>query len=384
MHAHLPHWITSSPIKKLFRAIPNSMETLRFVGGCVRDHLLGIESQDIDLATSYPPLDIMNFLKKSNLKFVPTGLDHGTVMAIIEEKGYEITTLRHDIETDGRHANVVFTNSWQEDAARRDFTFNALYMDINGTITDFWDGTKDLAAGHVNFIGDPSKRIKEDYLRILRFFRFYARFSDKNPDNITLNAIHNNATGLKNISGERIKTELLKLLECQSPLPAISLMEKTHIFHYVLERNEPLNMDILKRLLKTGIKTSSLTKLLALLGSEENNIENAAKRLKFSKKQRTWISCVNALSLKFEAEPLDIHLHFQGTEKVLAAYAIMLSRKDIQVKKTLLNHIKNWEHKSFPMTGQDLIEKGFKPGPHLGAELKRQERNWILEGRLKS
>ena len=169
-------WMTSPAIKAIFNAIPDSKEKLRFVGGCVRDALLGQPVDDIDIATPYVPEQVIKFLQAAGLTVLPTGIDHGTVMAVIDGTGYEITTLRHDVSTDGRHAIVAYTDQWQEDAARRDFTFNALYLSTEGTLYDPWHGVQDLQNGIVRFIGDPQARIKEDYLRILRYFRFYARF----------------------------------------------------------------------------------------------------------------------------------------------------------------------------------------------------------------
>ena len=208
-----------TPVQRLLDALGQAGIRARFVGGCVRDRILGSadENTEIDLAVDKPPETVMKALEAARIKVVPTGLKHGTVTAIVEGRPFELTTLRRDVETDGRRAVVAFTDDWLEDAKRRDFTFNALYADPDGTIWDPFDGRADLLAGRVRFIGDPDARIAEDRLRVLRFFRFYAWFGKPPLDGPSFDACRRNAGALGALSGERVRKELLRLLAAPTP-----------------------------------------------------------------------------------------------------------------------------------------------------------------------
>ncbi|HEU4826274.1 MAG TPA: CCA tRNA nucleotidyltransferase, partial [Dongiaceae bacterium] len=205
-------WMHDGPAQRLFAALDGAGVTARFVGGCVRNTVAGRAIDDIDLAVDKPPKAMMAALEAADLKVIPTGMKHGTVTAIADGRFFELTTLRRDVETDGRRAVVAFTDDWLEDAARRDFTFNALYADRDGTLYDPFDGRADLAAGRVRFIGDPDQRIAEDYLRILRFFRIHAAFGAGEPDREGYLACIRGRAGLASLSAERMRMEMLKLL----------------------------------------------------------------------------------------------------------------------------------------------------------------------------
>ena len=228
------HWMKSSNTERLFKAFPEG--TLRFVGGCVRDSLLGSEVSDVDLATKLLPEDVINCLIKSNIKFVPTGIKHGTITAILDADIYQITSLRIDTKTNGRHAEVTFNSSWKIDANRRDFTINSLYADFTGKVYDpTGQGLDDLKASKICFVGKPENRIKEDYLRIIRYFRFVSDFGKiNNVDQDTLEVIKTNFEGLSKLSPERLWLELKKLFASSSIFHTVYLMKETGVLHFLL------------------------------------------------------------------------------------------------------------------------------------------------------
>jgi poly(A) polymerase len=255
--------------KKLFSdealiAVLAALPRARLVGGCVRDLLAGVDISDIDLAAPDPPDIIITALNKAGLRAIPTGLAHGTVTALSDGRPFEITTLRRDIATDGRHATIAFTEDWQADAARRDFTCNALSMARDGAIFDYFTGITDLRAGHIRFVGDPATRIAEDYLRILRFFRFHARFGIGEPDPAALDAIAANVHGLATLSGERIWSELRRLLTLPDPAPTLALMQKTGVLHALLPAADLL---AITRLVTAKAPADPLLRLAALLAT---------------------------------------------------------------------------------------------------------------------
>ncbi len=234
--ATLPHadWMTRPGLDRLATALGADEGAARYVGGAVRDTLLGLAVSDIDVATVHPPQDVVRRLQAAGIKAVPTGIAHGTITAVADGTVVEVTTLRHDVTTDGRHAEVAFTEDWQADAARRDFTMNALYADMHTCrLHDYFGGVADLRAGRVRFIGDPLRRIAEDHLRILRFFRFLARFGDS-PDAAGLDACIARANDLMALSRERIADELLKLLVARDAVAVLRLMTAHSIWRPVL------------------------------------------------------------------------------------------------------------------------------------------------------
>ncbi len=373
-------WMTSPSIQRLFKAIPESENMLRFVGGCVRDAFIGKPVQDIDLATSYKPEDIMAFLKKAGIKVIPTGLAHGTVMAVIDGEGFEVTTLRRDDRTDGRHAIVTFTDNWEEDAARRDFTFNALYLKEDGEIYDPWGGIEDLKDGIVRFIGDANLRIQEDYLRLLRYFRFYARFAKHPPNEDTLQALISNKSGLEKISGERIHSELLRLLSNKDPLESLELMAKTGILEVITKQKKLgdvfINLLSIEQDLK--IPPCPLTRLYSLIDQDPKRLNWIIQRYKFSNKESKWLHKLQDMIKEDPAKDIRLHLHFQGKDLTRAWFMSTLARGD-NLPLSTFEVIENWEHKPFPITGQDLLKQGFTAGPDLGKELKKQEQAWVLK-----
>ena len=219
-----PAWMDEPPVQALLAALTRGGIAARFVGGCVRNRVPGRRVDEIDIAVDKPPETVMRALEAADLKVVPTGLKHGTVTAIVKGKPFELTTLRRDVETDGRRAVVAFTDDWRIDAERRDFTFNAMYAEPDGTIWDPFDGRADLLAGRVRFIGDPDQRIAEDRLRVLRFFRFHAWFGRPPLDSAGFDACRRNAGALSSLSAERVAKELLRLLAAPAPTDALEAM----------------------------------------------------------------------------------------------------------------------------------------------------------------
>ena len=227
-------WLTLPSLQHLFDLFEKEGATLRLVGGSVRDGLLGLPVNDIDLAVDRDPHWVMDLLHKHHIKAIPTGIDHGTVTAVLDKRPYQITTLRVDVKTFGRKAHVAFTEDWVQDALRRDFTMNAIYADKMGFLFDPVDGLEDLKEHRVQFIGKASLRIKEDYLRILRFFRFSARFGQEPYDGEGLQACRLYATHLPQLARERVTEEFLKILDLPSPLYALDMMKETDVLTYIL------------------------------------------------------------------------------------------------------------------------------------------------------
>jgi poly(A) polymerase len=350
----------------------------RVVGGAVRDALLDRAVGDIDLATTLPPDQVMEILAKNGIKTVPTGLSHGTVTAIVEHVGYEITTLRRDVETDGRHATVAFTDDWCEDAARRDFTLNALYVDADGTLYDYVDGAEDAKAGRVRFIGDAHARIREDVLRILRFFRFTASFGKGDADNYGLAACRDLANLIPNLSIERITREFMKLLEAENPLPALQLMSDCGVMKYLLP--EGADLKHLRNLLNTekthDAKPAALVRFAALLPEDESLVYTVAARFKLSNRDAETLCALSGLPkfLRDNFAPVALRrlIYQYGAEKCRNA-ALLIGGN---IAEALLL-IDTWTVPVFPIRGEDIVKLSFPAGPRIGEILKATEKWWI-------
>ncbi|HVF83858.1 MAG TPA: CCA tRNA nucleotidyltransferase, partial [Sphingomicrobium sp.] len=328
----------------------------RFVGGAVRDGLLGLPVQDIDLATELTPYEVMRRCGACGIRTVPTGIEHGTVTAIVEGRPVEITTLRSDVSTDGRRATVAFTHDWRADAERRDFTMNALYWDPESKELDDWfGGLDDLATGRVRFIGDPLQRIAEDHLRILRFFRFHARFGKDAPDEAGLAACADRANDLMALSRERIADELLKLLALPDPTSTIQLMVAHRVLHAVLpEIGEP-SLPQLARLVATertaAISTDAIRRLASLLPAEPLLAEKVAIRLKLSNKARKRMALAADRDL-------------DGNPRALAFWIGQEAAMDRLLLAGLASdaaELTGWAVPKLPVGGGELIRRGLAP-----------------------
>ncbi|MBB4838644.1 poly(A) polymerase [Sphingomonas kyeonggiensis] len=344
----------------------------RFVGGSVRDTLLGLPVSDLDVATPLSPQRVIELLKAAGIRVVPTGIDHGTVTVVLESGPVEVTTLRRDVSTDGRRATVAFTDDWREDAARRDFTMNALYADpATGAIFDYFGGLADLEARHVRFIGDPLQRIAEDHLRILRFFRFLARFGDI-ADPAGLEACTDRANDLMALSRERIADELLKLLVARDAVHVVALMIERGIFLSVLPEITSADRfaHLAARESEAGVTPSAIRRLASLIPADPALAELIAARLKLSNVQRKRLA---AAVIAPEGEPRPL-AYRAGVETALDQ--LLLS--DRPLADAL--EIRDWQPPRFPLGGGAIVSRGVKAGPEVARLMKEVERSWIEEG----
>lgn len=376
-------WMRIEGLRRILDAIKAGGGEARVVGGCVRDALLGRVVGDVDLAVNLPPENVVDLLSKAGLKTVPTGIDHGTITAVADHKGYEITTLRHDVETDGRRAKVAFTDDWQADAARRDFTFNALYADADGKLYDYFDGRSDLEAGHVRFIGNARERIREDVLRILRFFRFYAWFGRGDPDKEGLAACRELAELIPRLSVERIWREVVKLLAAGNPVPAWKLMDEQGVLQRFLP--EAGNVQRLEVLIAVGRKyeepTSSLLRLAALLPQDKEIAPRLAARLKLSRREaetmQANIDLQGRMQGRLDPVPLRRNLYAFGAEKLRDAVLLLAADIPGLDLEPALAEMAIWKKPVFPLQGADILKLGVAPGPQVGELLRAVEEWWI-------
>lgn len=378
MSSCVPAWTKDPAVCRVLAALAAAGAEGRFVGGCVRDSLLDRPIKDIDIATPLLPEAVIEALKRADLSAIPTGLKHGTVTALVDHKPFEITTLREDVETDGRHARVAFTSDWQHDAARRDLTMNALFLDTEGRIYDFVGGRDDLLAGRVRFVGDPRQRIQEDYLRILRFLRFHAHYGRGELDKAALEAAQELAGGLTQISAERKAQEMLRLLEAPDPLPVLRTMQQAGITGFVLPKSD--STERLARLLQIAPESDALQRLAALVSPASGS--QTASALKLSKRQtRRLIDMTAAAAAPSNLEGEGVRrrlLYMQGPEQLLdrGRSAAAAGRLAPEVLATIADETANWQPKVMPVSGRDLIPLGVE-GPALGQLMRALEEWWI-------
>lgn len=370
-------WRHREGLDHLLRAIGGTDGTTRYVGGCVRDSLIGEEVVDVDMATLLPPDMVMDRLQLAGIKAVPTGLAHGTVTAVVHSRPYEITTLRSDVETDGRRARVAFSDDWREDAQRRDFTINALYADpVSGEISDYFGGLDDLAARRVRFIGDAEQRIAEDHLRILRYFRFFARFGGGEMDAEAYRACRTHARSLMALSRERIADEMIKLLGLPDPVTALSAMLDGGIFAAFMPEATPeglrLLMEVRERELASGTPPSALLRLCALLDKNPRAVADVTARLKFSNKVKKRVACA--------LQPPPYRTVRELAFRVGAESARDIILLDPSCDPAVLSQIEGWEQPQFPVGGATLIALGMTPGPAIARLLNEIRECWIDEG----
>lgn len=371
-----PDWLDDRAIRRLFRALGAEGATPRFVGGCVRNALLGEGAgpTDIDLAIDVGPEETTRLLNAARINAVPTGFAHGTVTAVLDKRGFEITSLRRDVETDGRRARVAYTDDWLEDAKRRDFTMNALYADLDGAVLDpTGEGLTDLANGDLRFIGRAEDRIREDYLRILRFFRFHAWFGRNAMDPAGLAACERLAGGIDSLAKERIGAEFRKLLTARDPTQALAAMAETGVLRHVVPDARP---ETLIKLIATetaeGLPPDWLRRLAALDG------DGMVEQLRLSKAQGR---ALRDIAIATEEEKPAIAAHQFGAEIALAGALIRAARRDETPDMPALSAaIELGAAAVFPLTARDLLQRGAEPGPALGAALKQAKRLWRESG----
>ena len=369
-------WRHIEGLEALLAALGAGDGLVRFVGGAVRDTLLGLAVKDIDCATVLLPDESSRRIGAAGFKAIPTGIAHGTVTAVLPSTHVEVTTLRRDLDTDGRRATVAFTDRWEEDAARRDFTINALSADpLTGEIHDYFNGASDLFHGVVRFIGDPLERIAEDHLRILRLFRFHARFGRGAPEPAALAACIARANDLMALSRERIADELLKLLGCADPAPTLALMVDHGIFAPIIPEIDASSARRLARLVvreaEAGLPVDPLRRLGALLPQDGQTAVAIGRRLKLSN------AAIRRLEQAASGET--------GTPRALAyrfgpdVATDLLLRGDLPSDEITLGELAAWRRPRLPIGGGDLIDRGLKPGPVVAATLQAIERRWISE-----
>lgn len=371
-------WQTRQGMRPLLAALGADEGETRYVGGSVRDGLLGLPVSDVDLATRLQPQDVLERLKRARIKAVPTGIAHGTITAILSGGPVEITTLRRDVSTDGRRATVAYTDDWKEDAARRDFTINALSADPRTRdVHDYFGGAADLQARRLRFIGDPLTRIAEDHLRILRFFRFHARFGRGEPDAAALEACAARANDLMALSRERIADELLKLLALPDPAPTLALMVERGILRPVLPEIESAAVDDLRTLIvrerDAKIAPEPLRRLASLLPADPTAAASVAARLRLSNKAAKRLGSAAGRGPGDSDDPRSLAYRAGADE---AIDRLLLTGSD----PAGIERIQGWDRPRFPISGGDLIAMGLDPGPAVARALRAIEREWMAGG----
>ncbi|MCR4265738.1 CCA tRNA nucleotidyltransferase [Nitratireductor sp. ZSWI3] len=389
-------WLSDEGLQRLLAILSDDGEKARVVGGAVRNTLLGQPVTDIDIATTTEPRETTRRARKAGFRTAPTGFDHGTVTVIADHHAYEVTTLRADVETDGRRASVTFGRDWQSDAARRDFTINALYADADGTVVDLVGGLADLESRTLRFIGDAETRIREDYLRILRFFRFFAWYGDGRPDAAGLKACARLKDGLERLSAERVWAELKKLFAAPDPSRALLWMRQTGVLTKVLPESEKWGIDAIPSLMETeralGWAPEPLMRLAAIIPPDAGRVEQMAKRLRLSRAETTaltaWALAPVPASDLGEADfrKLAYRVGVNGLSWRLKLALVSARGRAVTDDAALteaagfarlLKLCEGWRKPVFPLSGNDLADLGLKPGKQLGAALSALESEWI-------
>ena len=380
----------TSSVKKIFEAFQDySIDSeIRYVGGCVRKILNNEKVDDVDMATNLNPEEIKEVLKKKNIKFYETGKDHGTITVHINDEKYEITPLRSDVTTDGRHAKVQFTKDWRKDAERRDFTINSIYSDINGNLFDPFEGKKDLENGKVIFVGDEEKRIKEDYLRILRYLRFFSNYSRAEHDVITLRNIKKNLNGVSKVSSERMLDEFKKIFISQSLYQLCLNRDSFELLQLIFPQFK--NLEKIKRLnplAKEKLKDIDFIFLLGLLTIDEtDNLDYFLFKYNISKKDQKRLINIKSFfynkkdTFKINFQSLWKYYYLYGQQSLndILNFKIFISKKNDKKFIDLIHYFKNKKAPVFPIKADDLMKKfNFTEGKKLGENLKILEDYWI-------
>ena len=375
--------------KKILSLLNKKEDSTRFVGGCVRDSIIGIETNDVDIATKLEPYEVINILNSASIKVIPTGIDHGTVSVFSKNFNFEITTLRSDISSDGRHAEVIFSDSWEKDSSRRDFTINSIYLKQNGDIYDPYNGIQHLKERKVVFIGDPNERINEDYLRILRFFRFNAFYGNDNLrlSNNSIRACAKNKNKIKKLSSERIHNEFFKILNSTNPYFVINIMKKIGILDILFEKK--VETKFFKKLLsiekKNSMTTDQTLRFISLAFNTKKNYLFDLRMFNFSKKDKKKLLLLTNQEFKIDNKMKnnDIKRILYSIDKKLfidlAVLSWVLSANKTQNKdwKSIISQISKLNSPIFPLKAADLLSFGLKEGPIIGEIFSQIEKEWI-------
>ncbi|MBZ0164134.1 MAG: CCA tRNA nucleotidyltransferase [Notoacmeibacter sp.] len=392
-------WLSEPGLQALLACLSHDGELARIAGGAVRNTLLGEAVADIDLATTTLPDETIRRAEGAGFRAVKTGYEHGTITVIAGGIPHEVTTLRADVETDGRRAKVVYGRDWKADAERRDFTINALYADADGTVVDFVGGLDDVASRSLRFIGDAEMRIREDYLRILRFFRFFAWYGDGRPDAEGLKACARLKDGMARLSAERVWHELRRLLQAPDPSRALLWMRQTSVLAQVLPESEKWGIDAIRPLVATEAamqwEPDALLRLEAIVPPDAPRLAEMARRLRLSnaeaERMQDW-----ALAEKPAAELTESQLArllyrerpdgiVDGMKLALSSARERAASEDKALVEAggyarLLKFADQWKKPVFPLKGADLLAAGHKPGPKMGETLAALEAKWIESG----
>lgn len=383
-------WLNAKAAKRIFAALPDG--SARYVGGCVRNALLGAPVADYDIATSELPEDVASALKANDIAVHETGIAHGTLTAVADNTVFEITTLRRDVTTDGRRATVAFSKDWTEDAYRRDFTVNALYADPDGTIYDpTGQGAEDIKSRRIRFVNDPKKRIEEDYLRILRFFRFYAWYGEgKAMDKPALDACRELKGGLKQLSVERIWSESKKLLSAPSPHRTVNVMLINGILEKLLpESSNAEGLQLLVDVEKTtNLEPDPYLRLMSMSARDEFAIAGLCRRMKMSNVEKTrltgWAGDRTALKPGLDDKDLKIEIFKAGRQVAMDRAVIRAAGADDPIIQNQWMSIyataRDWDWPEFPLSGKDLMAAGVPGGTSMGKALAALEALWIRSG----
>ncbi|SER60552.1 CCA tRNA nucleotidyltransferase [Rhizobium sp. NFR03] len=392
-------WFQAPGLRRVFDLLNADGGEVRVVGGAVRNALMGAAVNDVDLATTLTPDVVTERAKAAGIKVVPTGIAHGTVTLVVDGTPFEVTTLRRDVSTDGRHAEVAFGTDWAVDAARRDLTMNALYATASGEVIDLVDGIADIERGMVRFIGPAAERVAEDYLRILRFFRFFAWYGSFRPDADGLRASAQAKSKLSTLSAERVWAELKKLLSARDPGRALLWMRTSGVLTEILPESEKWGIDAIPGLVATeqalAWPVDPLLRLAAMVPPDAERLEAMATRLRFSKAEAAVLQAfaeAGTIKDSMSEAALDRNLYRQGAVgvgfrlKLALVSARQKAEGDVEAMVAvgrlgrLLDHTSKWKTPVFPVSGSDLIANGISPGPAMGATLADLEEAWIASG----
>mgnify|MGYP000269724124 CR=1 FL=1 len=379
---HLPPqaWFTAASTQRLLTLLCADGTDARFVGGCVRDALIDRPVTDVDLATPDPPDAVLAKLAAGDVRAIPTGIAHGTVTAVMAGRNFEITTLRRDVETDGRHAIVAFTDDWRADAARRDFTFNALSAGGDGIVHDYHGGIEDLLAGRVRFVGDPDARLAEDCLRLLRFYRFHAHFGRVAPAEAARAACRKAAPGLVRLSGERIRNEIMKLLASADPTPTLRMMIDDGILDAVLPQLRDVATLAALVAIEPRDERSELRRLASLVPApvDPSNLDALADRLRLSNAALARLRAMAEMLSERDAPALRRALYRCGAETTRDRVLLDAARRrDESGLEAALALIASYPTLRLPVSGADVLARGGLPGPIVGQLLDGVEAWWI-------
>lgn len=396
-------WFRDPDLQRVLALLNGDGGAARVVGGAVRNSLMCLPVSDMDVATTLLPEAVIERAKKAGIKSVPTGLKHGTVTLVAGGRPFEVTTLRRDVETDGRRAKVEFTDDWKTDAARRDLTINALYADADGKVHDYFGGLDDIGSGTIRFIGSAAERIAEDYLRVLRFFRFFAFYGRGRPDPEGLKASAAARKQLGSLSAERVWAELRKLLSAGDPFRALLWMRTAGVLTEILPETEKWGIDAIPGLIraeaKFGWAADPMLRLAAIVPPVSERLQAMAERLKMSGTERRvllqFADCPDMEETLSDTQFRTL-LYRHGAEGAIAklrlAVAASLDKGEhdldalrrLGFQRRLLTLAESWTRPVFPVKGADLIEKGIQPGPDMGAALARLEKQWLESDFAKS